>query len=45
VRKVFYAALGGCDLELGQGFLFAPAMPQDRLIVLLRELAHKFAVA
>jgi EAL domain-containing protein (putative c-di-GMP-specific phosphodiesterase class I)/CheY-like chemotaxis protein len=33
----------GCDV--GQGFLFAPAMPQDRLIVLLGELARKFAVA
>jgi len=33
----------GCDI--GQGYLFAPAMPQDRLIVLLKELAHKFAVA
>ena len=33
----------GCDI--GQGFLFAPPMPQDRLIVLLRELAQKFAVA
>jgi EAL domain-containing protein (putative c-di-GMP-specific phosphodiesterase class I)/FixJ family two-component response regulator len=33
----------GCDI--GQGYLFAPAMPQDRLIVLLRELAHKFAMA
>jgi EAL domain-containing protein (putative c-di-GMP-specific phosphodiesterase class I)/CheY-like chemotaxis protein len=33
----------GCDA--GQGFLFAPPMTQDRLIVLLKELAHKFAVA
>jgi EAL domain-containing protein (putative c-di-GMP-specific phosphodiesterase class I) len=33
----------GCDI--GQGFLFAPPMPQDRLVVLLRELAQKFAVA
>jgi EAL domain-containing protein (putative c-di-GMP-specific phosphodiesterase class I)/CheY-like chemotaxis protein len=33
----------GCDV--GQGFLFAPPMPQDRLIVLLKELAQKFAVA
>jgi EAL domain-containing protein (putative c-di-GMP-specific phosphodiesterase class I) len=33
----------GCDV--GQGYLFAPAMPQDRLIILLKELAHKFAVA
>jgi EAL domain-containing protein (putative c-di-GMP-specific phosphodiesterase class I)/CheY-like chemotaxis protein len=33
----------GCDV--GQGFLFAPPMPPDRLIVLLGELAHKFAVA
>jgi EAL domain-containing protein (putative c-di-GMP-specific phosphodiesterase class I)/CheY-like chemotaxis protein len=33
----------GCDI--GQGYLFAPAMPQDRLILLLKELAHKFAMA
>ena len=33
----------GCDM--GQGFLFAPPMPQDRLIVLLKEQAHKFSVA
>ena len=33
----------GCDI--GQGFLFAPPMPQDRLILLLKELAQKFAVA
>ena len=33
----------GCDI--GQGYLFAPAMPQDRLILLLKELAQKFAVA
>ena len=33
----------GCDV--GQGFLFAPPMPQDKLIVLLQELAQKFAVA
>ena len=33
----------GCDV--GQGFLFAPPMPQDRLIVLLREQAQKVAVA
>src|SRR5579883_2090381 len=33
----------GCDM--GQGFLFAPPMPQDRLIVLLKEQAQKFAIA
>jgi EAL domain-containing protein (putative c-di-GMP-specific phosphodiesterase class I) len=33
----------GCDI--GQGFLFAPAMPQDRLILLLKELAQKFSHA
>jgi len=33
----------GCDI--GQGFLFAPPMPQDRLIVLLKELAQKFSMA
>lgn len=33
----------GCDV--GQGYLFAPAIPQDRLIVLLEEWAGKFAVA
>jgi EAL domain-containing protein (putative c-di-GMP-specific phosphodiesterase class I) len=33
----------GCDI--GQGFLFAPPMPQDRLIALLQELAHKVALA
>ena len=33
----------GCDM--GQGFLFAPPMPRDRLIVLLKEQAHKFAMA
>ena len=33
----------GCDV--GQGFLIAPAMPQDRLIAVLGELAQKFAVA
>jgi EAL domain-containing protein (putative c-di-GMP-specific phosphodiesterase class I) len=33
----------GCDI--GQGFLFAPPMPQDKLIALLQELAHKVALA
>jgi EAL domain-containing protein (putative c-di-GMP-specific phosphodiesterase class I)/CheY-like chemotaxis protein len=33
----------GCDI--GQGFLFAPPMPQDKLIALLQELAHKVAPA
>jgi EAL domain-containing protein (putative c-di-GMP-specific phosphodiesterase class I) len=33
----------GCDI--GQGFLFAPPMPQDKLIALLQELAHKGAPA
>jgi EAL domain-containing protein (putative c-di-GMP-specific phosphodiesterase class I)/CheY-like chemotaxis protein len=33
----------GCDL--GQGFLFAPPMPQDRLIELLQQTAHKLAPA
>ncbi len=33
----------GCDV--GQGFLFAPPMPQDKLIMLLRELSQRFAVA
>ena len=37
-------ALTGMGCDVGQGFLFAPPMPQDRLIVLLRELAQKFAV-
>jgi EAL domain-containing protein (putative c-di-GMP-specific phosphodiesterase class I)/CheY-like chemotaxis protein len=31
----------GCDV--GQGYLFAPPMPQDRLIALLQELALKVA--
>jgi EAL domain-containing protein (putative c-di-GMP-specific phosphodiesterase class I) len=33
----------GCDI--GQGFLFAPPMPQDKLITLLQELSQRFAVA
>jgi EAL domain-containing protein (putative c-di-GMP-specific phosphodiesterase class I)/CheY-like chemotaxis protein len=33
----------GCDI--GQGFLFAPPMPQDRLIALLQELARHHAPA
>jgi len=33
----------GCDV--GQGYLFAPPMPQDRLIALLQELAQKLAPA
>jgi EAL domain-containing protein (putative c-di-GMP-specific phosphodiesterase class I)/CheY-like chemotaxis protein len=31
----------GCDI--GQGFLFAPPMAQDKLVVLLKELAQRFA--
>jgi EAL domain-containing protein (putative c-di-GMP-specific phosphodiesterase class I) len=33
----------GCDV--GQGFLFAPPMPQDKLITLLQELSQKSVVA
>ncbi len=33
----------GCNT--GQGFLFAPPMPQDKLIALLQELAHKVTLA
>ena len=33
----------GCDI--GQGFLLAPPMPQDRLIGLLHEMAHTHAPA
>ena len=33
----------GCDV--GQGYLFAPPMPLDRLIALLQELAQKAAPA
>jgi len=33
----------GCDV--GQGFLFAPPMPQDKLIALLHELTQKVALA
>jgi EAL domain-containing protein (putative c-di-GMP-specific phosphodiesterase class I)/CheY-like chemotaxis protein len=33
----------GCDV--GQGLVFAPPMPQDRLITLLKQLAQKFSPA
>jgi EAL domain-containing protein (putative c-di-GMP-specific phosphodiesterase class I)/CheY-like chemotaxis protein len=33
----------GCDV--GQGFMFAPPIPQDRLITLLQQLAQKYSPA
>ena len=38
-------ALTAMKCDVGQGYLFAPAMPLDRLIVRLGELAQKLAVA
>jgi EAL domain-containing protein (putative c-di-GMP-specific phosphodiesterase class I) len=44
-RRSELQALTTMRCDVGQGFLFAPPMPQDRLIALLHELTQKVALA
>jgi EAL domain-containing protein (putative c-di-GMP-specific phosphodiesterase class I) len=44
-RRSELQALTTMRCDVGQGFLFAPPMPQDRLIALIHELTQKVALA